>query len=114
DHYPTVLALQGLILSKTGRAAEGERLIREAVQIRTQTLKPGHYFTSLAKGALGECLTIQRRFDEAEPLLVESYTELRNSQGPQNPRTRAALERLVTLYENWGKADRAAEYRSRL
>ena len=107
DHYPTALALQGLILSRTGKPIEGEKLIRAALQIRTETLKPGHYFTALVKSALGECLVIQKRFAEAEPLLLESYRELKNSQGEQNPRTLLAQRRLLALYQQWKKSEQA-------
>lgn len=66
---------------------------------------------ALAISALGECLTIQQRYNEAEPLLVWSYESLKNSQGANNPRTRLALQRLVELYEKWPKLDLAARYR---
>ena len=58
--------------------------------------------TALTRGALGECLTAQKRFGEAEPLLLQSYRSLNESQGPGNPRTRLALQRLAALYEKWG------------
>ncbi|PYX12871.1 MAG: tetratricopeptide repeat protein, partial [Acidobacteria bacterium] len=64
--------------------------------------------------ALGECLTIEKRYNEAEPLLLESYESLKSSQGANNPRTQLALQRLITLYENWGKLDRARAYRENL
>src|SRR5207253_7833819 len=73
DHYPTALIIQGLTWTKTGRASEGERVLREAVQIRNDSLPKGHFWVALANSALGECLTIQKRYTEAEPLLLESY-----------------------------------------
>ncbi len=42
---------------------------------------------TIANYALGENLMTQKRFAEAEPLLTESYNDLRNSQGEENPRT---------------------------
>lgn len=48
-------------------------------------------------------LTTQKRYDEAEPLLVESCESLKNSQGEQNPRTVTARNRLAALYEKWNK-----------
>jgi tetratricopeptide (TPR) repeat protein len=114
DHYPTVLIIQGLSMSRMGRLQDGESLLREAVKLRTEGLPQGHYWIAVANSALGECLTLQKRYAQAEPLLLSSYESLSQSQSPQSPRLRATLERLVTLYENWGRADAANEYRKRL
>ena len=114
DHYPTALIIQGLILAKTGQREEGEAILREAVKLRTESLPKEHYWVALANGALGECLTIQERYGEAEPLLVGSYESLKNSQGANNPRTRLMLQRLIELYEKWQKPDLAARYRAML
>jgi len=100
-----------LILAKTGKPKEGERILREAVRIRTESLPKEHFWVAMANNALGECLTIQKRFTEAEPLLLSSYESLKNSQGPHNPRTGIALQRLIALYEAWGKPEQAARYR---
>ena len=114
DQYPTALIIQGLILAKTGQPKEGESILREAVRIRTESLPKGHYWIGLANSALGECLTIEKRYQEAEPLLVESYESLTRSQGSNNPRTKLALQRLVNLYEAWNKPDQAGSYRALL
>jgi non-specific serine/threonine protein kinase/serine/threonine-protein kinase len=111
DNYPTALITHGLILTKAGQPKDGEKILREAVKIRTESLPKGHYWVALANGALGECLTTQKRFAEAEPLLLGSYKALRLSQGSGNPRTKFALQRLITLYENWGKPEQAARFR---
>lgn len=56
----------------------------------------------------------ERRYAEAEPLLVHSYDEIHISQGDRDPRTTAALKRMVTLYDAWQKPERAAQYRALL
>jgi serine/threonine-protein kinase len=114
DNYPTALIINGLILAKTGQPQEGEKILREAVKIRTESLPKEHYWVALATSALGECLTIQKRYNEAEPLLLNSYEGLKISQGPDNPRTTIALQRLINLYEAWNKPDQAARYRALL
>lgn len=98
DHYPTVLIFKGLILTKTGKTDEGERLLREAVKIRAETLPSEHFWTSLAGSALGECLTIRRRFAEAEPLLQTSFESINRVMGPENPNTVLAYNRLQAFY----------------
>jgi tetratricopeptide (TPR) repeat protein len=114
DNYPTALIIRGLSLTKTGQPNEGEKILREAVQLRTDSLPKEHFWVALANGALGECLSTQNRFAEAEPLLLGSYESLKKSQGASNPRTRVALQRLVALYESSGRLDVASQYRSKL
>jgi serine/threonine-protein kinase len=111
DHYPTVLIIQGLILNKTGRMKDGETLLREALKLRSESLPKEHYWVAIAAGALGECLTTQKRFGEAEPLLVESYTRLNSRLGQRDPHIKESLRRLVTLYDAWGKPAEAGKYR---
>jgi tetratricopeptide (TPR) repeat protein len=114
DNYPTALIIRGLSLTKTGQPNEGETILREAVKMRTDSLPKEHFWVALANDALGECLTTQGRYDEAEPLLLQSYESLKSSQGATNPRTRLALRRLVALYDDWGKPDTANAYRDKL
>jgi len=112
DNYPTVLIIKGLILNKTGKPQEGERILREAVRLRVESLPKGHFWIALANDALGECLTTQKRFSEAEPILIESYTMLNSHLGQHDPRTVEALRRLVNLYQDWSKPEQAEQYRS--
>ena len=114
DNYATALIICGLSLTKTGQANEAGKILREAVKIRTDSLPKEHFWVALANDALGECLATQERYDEAEPLLLQSYESLKSSQGATNPRTRLALQRLVTLYDDWGKFDTAKTYRNKL
>lgn len=100
-NYPTALTIQGLIFCKTNRSAEAEKILREAAELRAKNLPKEHYLTALTNGALGECLMMQKKFAEAEPLLTQSYESLKNSQGAQNPRTILAQNRLVKLYREW-------------
>ena len=111
QHYATALTTLGSILNRTGRLAEAEAKLRDALNIRTKFFPKGHHKTALTMEALGECLTTQKRYAEAEELLLTSHQDLKSSQGEQNPRTVHALQRVVALYEAWGKADQAAQYR---
>jgi eukaryotic-like serine/threonine-protein kinase len=112
DNYPTALITKGLILNRTGKSKEGEIVLREAVKLRTDSLPKEHFWVGVANSALGECLTTQKRFTEAEPLLVESYAALRSRLGQRDPRTAEALQRLVKLYDAWDKPAQAAQYRA--
>jgi serine/threonine protein kinase len=114
DNYPTVLIVEGLILNETGRSAEGEMVLREALRVRLGSLPKSHFWVALAQGALGECLATQQRFSEADPLLVDSYNNLALSLGQSDPRTHVALKRLIAFYDSWGKPEEAARLRRKL
>jgi ATP/maltotriose-dependent transcriptional regulator MalT len=111
-HY--LLAHMGLSLTRTQRAKEGEPLLRESLDWFSVNAPQNLSDIAQGKGALGECLTSQARYSEAEPLLLESYETLKNQAGQARPYLKQAQQRLVTLYENWKKLDKAAAYRAGL
>ena len=110
-NYATALIVQGIICSHTGRTDEAERLLREAVRIRTENVPPTHFLRAMSEGALGDFLISQSHLVEAEPLLLGSYKSLKASQGENSPRTNLALRRLVLLYDAWPRPEQAATYR---
>ena len=75
-----------MIFNKTNRTGKAEKILREAVKIRSEFLPKEHFLSAFPISALGECLTTQKRFDEAEPLLLESCENLKNSQGAKTNR----------------------------
>ncbi len=100
DNYPTVLIYKGLSLARSGRQADGERLLREALKMRSESLPADHFWVAEAKSALGECLMLRKDYQDAEPLLRESLESLEKSQGVGNPRTVLARQRLDLFNEN--------------
>jgi serine/threonine-protein kinase len=110
-NFATALMVQGLICGQTGRIDEAEKLLREAVRIRAEHMPETHFLRAAANGALGEFLTAQSRFQEAEPFLVSSYEALKKSQAANSPRTRRARQRLANLYDAWNKPEQAAPFR---
>jgi serine/threonine protein kinase len=110
-NYPAALIIQGLILNKKNQSATAEPILREALKIRTDTLPKGHFWVSIAEGALGECLMTQKKFAESEPFLLESYENLKLSQGTDTPRTILAKSRLAMLYEKTNRQASANPYR---
>jgi len=70
---------------------------------------------------LGMSLVDQQKFKQAQSLLLEGYATLKASFGQDHPRTKQAVENIVTFYEAWdaavpnkGKAALAVEWRSKL
>jgi serine/threonine protein kinase/tetratricopeptide (TPR) repeat protein len=110
-------ATLGLNLLRQHKPAEAEPILRECLAIRTQK-QPDEWTTFNARSMLGEALVGQKNFAGAEPLLLAGYQGLKERQAaiPQNSRVRLteALERLVQLYDAWGKQDDAARWRKAL
>ena len=60
----------------------------------------------------------QKKFADAEPLILAGYEGMmaRHVKIPASgkPRLNDAAQRVVQLYEDWGKKDKAAEWRAKL
>lgn len=104
----------GLLLIQLDKLDEAEELLRMTVELADKAAPPGHWFRDAARLSYGECLLGQRRFEQAEPLLLECQQRLSESMGAQHFRTRGAVDNLVKLYEAWGKPDQAADWRAKL
>jgi len=63
---------------------------------------------------LAGLLVEQRRFEEAEPFALRVLAIRDSINGPADADTRESLTQLATLYERWGRPERAAEYRQRM
>ena len=67
---------------------------------------------------LGAALEAQKKFAEAEPLLVSGYEGMSSRKPGTNGRGRFTLdqagEAVVNLYQDWGKPEKASEWKTRL
>jgi tetratricopeptide (TPR) repeat protein len=95
-------ALLGLTLTRQNRAAEGEIYLRKALEVQKKSGNDRTTFDDTT-GALGECLMRQQRYDQAEPLLLESYNDFKASLGEKHPRTIEARSRLISFYQATGR-----------
>lgn len=107
----TAIAMLGLTLTREGKSSEGEPYLREALAIRKKILRQGDVMIPVTESALGECLTARKRYAEAETLLLSGYAGMKSTLGEKDPRAVEGRQRLAKLYEAWGKADQAAQYR---
>ncbi len=116
EHAGVAIGLTNLARLLIDRSAseEAENLIRTALKIFHQALPEGHWRTAFAQSVLGGSLNALGDHAEAESLLLESYPVLKQKVGEDAWYTKEVLHRLVTLYESWGKPERAAEFRGLL
>lgn len=96
--------------------AEAADLLRAALKTWHEVRPKDHWRTAYAESELGACLTGLGRYEEAEPLLVGSLAKIESKRnhghGPNE--TIKAVQRIVDLYEVWGRPDKADEYRAKL
>ncbi len=91
--------------------------MRECLAIRGQAAPDdsAHYD---AMSLLGGALLGQGRYTEAEPLIVPGYEGMTERQAKiamaDRSRLREAAERVVRLYEDWGKAEQATVWKAKL
>ena len=112
-----ILAVLGLSLIQQGKWAEAEAILRECLAIREKS--PARRVDHLQHPQpLGGSLLGQKKYAEAEPLIVSGYEGMKAREAkippPGKPRFTEAAERVIRLYEEWGKKDKAAEWRTKL
>jgi hypothetical protein len=108
------LAGLGAVLLELAQAQEAEPLLRESVTIRRERLPSGDWRTANVESLLGGCLTALERYEEAEPLLLNSYRGFQAAREPPTKRVEQAGQRVLRLYESWGKPDRAEAWRKQI
>jgi hypothetical protein len=79
---------------------------------------PDDWLRYYAMTQLGVALVEQKKYAEAEPMLVDGYRGLKEREAKMSVPARkvlaAAAARIVALYEAWGRPDRAADWRKQL
>jgi tetratricopeptide (TPR) repeat protein/tRNA A-37 threonylcarbamoyl transferase component Bud32 len=99
-----------------GKFAESEPLAREAVEFYRKKL-PDDWQRSRMESLLGATLVGQKKFTEGEPLLLDGYRGMKARKErftvPEQYYLDRAREWIVRLYDEWGKPDKAAEWKSK-
>jgi hypothetical protein len=102
---------------KRHQYAAAEPLLRECLRIFDQ-MAANDRETPLTESLLGASLLGQKKYAEAETLLLAGYEGLKQREETTSPlhkyRLTEAIERLVQLYEAWAKPEKAAEWRAKL
>ena len=112
------MAQLGVNLSKQEKWAEVESIMRQCLAVR-EKVQPDAWNTFSSRSMLGGSLLGLGWYAEAEPLITSGYEGLKARNG-DHPARRAsayiyeASERVVRLYEAWGKPELAKEWKARL
>jgi serine/threonine protein kinase len=119
DH-PDTAAIMGNLADaylKFGQPAKAASMLREELAIQEKT-QPDGWATFDTRSLLGGALLAQKEYADAEPLLLKGYQGMKEREAripaPSRVRRIQALERLVRLYDEWGKKDEAAKWRKEL
>jgi serine/threonine protein kinase/thioredoxin-like negative regulator of GroEL len=119
DHPDTLAARQAFAVALRGqqRTTGAAYHLKAVLDARQRLLGPDHSDTLASRLELGTTRLQQKRYAEAEPLLLEAFAGLKRHEtnAPDaKSRTTEAAERLVQLYDGWGKKDTATEWRQKL
>ncbi len=114
DHPETALSRNNLgrLLLAKGGLDEAEELCRLALETASRTLPEGHWHIAAFRSNHGECLGAMKRFEEAEEELLASHALFQKALGDGHPLTEEVIQKLVALYQAWGKLPQAAHWRS--
>jgi len=97
-----------------GKFAQSESLARDTVRVYREKY-PDDWHRSFVESLLGASLKGQKKYAEAEPLLLLGYREMSARKGgmavPDRYRVDLAGEWLRQLYQAWGKLEKAAEWK---
>ena len=119
EHLSTLntMRLLGGLHRDQGNYAQAEALLREALRGFLKT-RPDFWARFEIESTLGASLSGQRKFAEAEPLLLSGYEGLARLKATIPPLNKSSLEHagdwIVTHYQSWGRPEKVAEWRRKL
>jgi serine/threonine protein kinase/Tfp pilus assembly protein PilF len=116
NDHPDVAVVQlnlSSLLRSAGKLPEAEQAARDAIDVQSRALPPDHWQQAHARAMLADVLVAQRRYGEAETLLLGAFKSMTENRGAPAVRRRETALRLSKLYDAWGKPDEAARWSAR-
>jgi hypothetical protein len=116
---PRVITQLGAVRLAEEKYSEAEALLRESSRLAEKRW-PDAAYRYYVMSLLGASLAGQKNYADAEPLLLQSCQGLQQRQASlplylnAPRRITESLERLVRLYDAWGKPAQAAEWKQKL
>ena len=96
------------VLRDRGEAAGAAAGYAELLPLAEAVFPEDSVNIAVIRGNYGAALVLLRRYDEAEPLLLQSYRSVRAALPAGDPRLTTPRERVEQLYRAWGHAERIA------
>jgi hypothetical protein len=113
--FAGLLAQVSLDLIRCGQHVAAEPLLRECLAIREKT-QPDQWTTFQAMSLLGGALLGQKKYADAEPLLLKGYQGMKKGEKSIPPqgkiRLPEALNRLIELYTATNKPDEVKKWQA--
>jgi tetratricopeptide (TPR) repeat protein len=119
EHRLAILSMNNLVAAylEANQWAKAELTARECLRLR-ETIPSDDWWRFQTMSQLGAALAGQTRYAEAEALVVSGYEGLRvrEAQIPALAKSRLgeAAERVVRLYQAWGKPEQADAWKAKL
>jgi eukaryotic-like serine/threonine-protein kinase len=101
------------VLIENGKSTLAAPLLDELIREQSRVLPSSSWKTAYPQTLLGATLAARGDYEKAQPLLVEGFEVLRSSPDAPPQRVAEALERVIRLYEEWKRPDKAQAYRAR-
>jgi serine/threonine-protein kinase len=113
EHQLTAKALSNLagVYHHKEEYARAERAAREAFGIYSAAVPAGHMERAIAELRLGRAIGCQKRYQEAEPYILDSYNILSKQGEPSLFYLQAARSDLAAIYGHLGQPERAKKFR---
>jgi eukaryotic-like serine/threonine-protein kinase len=109
--------VMGVLMLKAARFRAAEVLLRDCLVLREKT-QPDHWTTFNSKSMLGAALLGQKKYADAEPLLLAGYEGMKQREAQITAVDKISLSRaavrLVQLYEDLGNKDERARWSKEL
>jgi non-specific serine/threonine protein kinase/serine/threonine-protein kinase len=104
-----------MLYQNQGKYAQAEALAREALKSREKTNTWERYN---CESILGASLAGQKEYKQAESLLFSGYEGMRQQESTIPAASRVQVKQagkwIIQLYQDWGKPEKAAEWRAKL
>ena len=113
--FTALLTMVSRDLMKCDQFAAAETTLRECLTIR-EKVDPKAWTTFNTMSLLGGALLAQKKFADAEPLLIEGYQGMKarakSIPAPATSRLPDAVDRLIDLYTATDNADQLAKWQA--
>lgn len=116
EHFDVADALGDLanVQSEAGRADKAEASLRDALAILGRVTPAGHPAQIAATAQLAECITRQKKFEQAEKLWQQVTEQMKDNAAVSESQRQAMIARIAKCYEAASHPEDAARWRTRL